>query len=103
MTQCDAMYVKPRATQRKRKIGGVFLIVITTNGEVGEIPINGPLTGKGLVAVILTRDDDKPELMDVLKTNVFPRFPGADVGALLSQTEPGIFIRFITIKDKYLI
>jgi hypothetical protein len=63
------------------------MIYITSDGEAGEIPIGGSLIGKELAVVILTRDDDKPELMDVFATNIFVRFPGADPSVFFPQVE----------------
>jgi hypothetical protein len=37
--------------------------------------------------VTLTRDDDKPELMDILKSDIFPRMRGVDHDELLYLVE----------------
>jgi hypothetical protein len=63
--------------------GGIELYGITRSGE----RIEGPcFTGIELAAVILTRDDDKPGLIDALTADVFPRMSGANPRELLSQS-----------------
>jgi hypothetical protein len=65
-------------------MGGIELYGVTKEGE----RIEGPcFTGIELVAVALTRDDDKPGLEDILTADVFPRMSGANPRELLSLVE----------------
>ncbi len=44
--------------------------------RAGEIITGESFAGIELVAVILTKADDKPEVVDCLRMNVFPRLIG---------------------------
>ena len=51
------------------------MIGITRSGEIIKSEC---FTGEELVAVILTKADDKPELVSILQTDVFPRMGSRD-------------------------